>query len=179
MHEYKSDFFNSSDEKAEPVLSSEHIRALSILTYSDNAELQRSAALCMLEISERCKYVLSHVYYFGKTLLHIWKIFLFPGSRKVSWVLVAFGWFSDVFTLRYACLFWILVILTNSLEKNSMCTGTLTFKCLSFKILRQIFPWRGFSWFNYHSSICIQVHVYNFQVNGQDIHKIPKFRYSL
>lgn len=62
---------NSSDEKAEPVLSSEHIRALSILTYSDNAELQRSAALCMLEISERCKCVLSHVYYFGKTLLHI------------------------------------------------------------------------------------------------------------
>lgn len=41
------------DEKAEPVLSSEHIRALSILTYSDNAELQRSAALCTLEISER------------------------------------------------------------------------------------------------------------------------------
>lgn len=118
MHEYKSDFFNSSDEKAEPVLSSEHIRALSILTYSDNAELQRSAALCMLEISERCKYVLSLVYYFGKTLLHIWKIFLFPGSRKVSQVLVAFGWLSDVFTLRYACLFWILVILTNSLEKK-------------------------------------------------------------
>lgn len=118
MHEYKSDFFNSSDEKAEPVLSSEHIRALSILTYSDNAELQRSAALCMLEISERCKYVLSHVYYFGKTLLHIWKIFLFPGSRKVSQVLVAFGWLSDVFTLRYACLFWILVISTNSLEKK-------------------------------------------------------------
>lgn len=118
MHEYKSDFFNSSDEKAEPVLSSEHIRALSILTYSDNAELQRSAALCMLEISERCKYVLSLVYYFGKTLLHIWKIFLFPGSRKVSQVLVAFGWLSDVFTLRYACLFWILVLLTNSLEKK-------------------------------------------------------------
>lgn len=118
MHEYKSDFFNSSDEKAEPVLSSEHIRALSILTYSDNAELQRSAALCMLEISERCKCVLSHVYYFGKTLLHIWKIFLFPGSRKVSQVLVAFGWLSDVFTLRYACLFWILVLLTNSLEKK-------------------------------------------------------------
>lgn len=118
MHEYKSDFFNSSDEKAEPVLSSEHIRALSILTYSDNAELQRSAALCMLEISERCKYVLSLVYYFGKTLLHIWKIFLFPGSRKVSRVLVAFGCLSDVFTLRYACLFWILVILTNSLEKK-------------------------------------------------------------
>lgn len=118
MHEYKSDFFNSSDEKAEPVLSSEHIRALSILTYSDNAELQRSAALCMLEISERCKYVLSLVYYFGKTLLHIWKIFLFPGSRKVSQVLVAFGWLSDVFTLRYACLFWILVILTNLHEKK-------------------------------------------------------------
>lgn len=118
MHEYKSDFFNSSDEKAEPVLSSEHIRALSILTYSDNAELQRSAALCMLEISERCKYVLSLVYYFGKTLLHIWKIFLFPGSRKVSQVLVAFGCLSDVFTLRNACLFWILVILTNSLEKK-------------------------------------------------------------
>lgn len=112
--------FYSSDEKAEPVLSSEHIRALSILTYSDNAELQRSAALCMLEISERCKYVLSHVYYFGKTLLHIWKIFLFPESRKVSRILVAFGWLSDVFTLRYACLFWILVtgILTNSLEKK-------------------------------------------------------------
>lgn len=110
--------FYSSDEKAEPVLSSEHIRALSILTYSDNAELQRSAALCMLEISERCKYVLSHVYYFGKTLLHIWKIFLFPGSRKVSQVLVAFGCLSDVFTLRYACLFWILVILTKSLEKK-------------------------------------------------------------
>lgn len=110
--------FYSSDEKAEPVLSSEHIRALSILTYSDNAELQRSAALCMLEISERCKYVLSHFYYFGKTLLHIWKIFLFPGSRKVSQVLVAFGCLSDVFTLRYACLFWILVLLTNSLEKK-------------------------------------------------------------
>lgn len=59
----KSGFF-SSDEKAEPVLSSEHIRALSILTYSDNAELQRSAALCTLEISERCKcvYISSHMF---------------------------------------------------------------------------------------------------------------------
>lgn len=85
MHEYKSDFFNSSDEKAEPVLSSEHIRALSILTYSDNAELQRSAALCMLEISERCKYVfkLSHVYYFAsymKDILVSWKQKSVPGT---------------------------------------------------------------------------------------------------
>lgn len=132
MHEYKSDFFNSSDEKAEPVLSSEHIRALSILTYSDNAELQRSAALCMLEISERCKYVLSLVYYFGKTLLHIWKIFLFPGSRKVSRVLVAFGCPSDVFTLRYACLFWILVLLRNSLEKKFYVYQNINIQMLIF-----------------------------------------------
>ena len=36
-----------------PVISEEHLRALQILTYSDNEELQRSAALCFVEISER------------------------------------------------------------------------------------------------------------------------------
>lgn len=82
MHEYKSDFFNFSDEKAEPVLSSEHIRALSILTYSDNAELQRSAALCMLEISERCKSVLSYVYYFGKNFVSSMKNILVSWKQK-------------------------------------------------------------------------------------------------
>ncbi|XP_041361582.1 vacuolar protein 8-like [Gigantopelta aegis] len=36
-----------------PVISDEHLHALQILTYSDNEELQRSAALCFVEISER------------------------------------------------------------------------------------------------------------------------------
>ncbi|KAJ8322256.1 hypothetical protein KUTeg_000727 [Tegillarca granosa] len=42
-----------------PVLTDEHIRALCILTYSDNTELQRSAALCFTEISDRMKSPLS------------------------------------------------------------------------------------------------------------------------
>lgn len=75
----KSGFF-SSDEKAEPVLSSEHIRALSILTYSDNAELQRSAALCTLEISERCKCV-----YISSRMFVTWeKLFFLPVYQKYS-----------------------------------------------------------------------------------------------
>lgn len=96
-----------------------------------------------------------------KTLFQVWKIFLFPGSRKVSLVLVALGYSCYVFTPRYACLFWILVVITNSLDKkNCMCTRIC--KCISFNFLRQSFPWRGFSWFiyNYHLSVCIQVHVH-------------------
>ncbi len=42
-----------SDESKKPTISDEHLRALCILTYSDNAELQRSAALCFAELSER------------------------------------------------------------------------------------------------------------------------------
>lgn len=56
-----------------------------------------------------------------KTLFQVWKIFLFPGSRKVSLVLVAFGYSCYVFTPRYACLFWILVVITNSLDKKTVC----------------------------------------------------------
>lgn len=91
----KSGFF-SSDEKAEPVLSSEHIRALSILTYSDNAELQRSAALCMLEISERCKcvYISSHMfvtlsYRYMKNILVFWK----QRSVSATCCIWLFEWF--------------------------------------------------------------------------------------
>lgn len=45
-----------SEANGEPVLTDEHIRALCILTYSDNTELQRSAALCFTEISDRSKF---------------------------------------------------------------------------------------------------------------------------
>ncbi|OWF43479.1 vacuolar protein 8-like [Mizuhopecten yessoensis] len=43
------------EANGEPVLNEEHVRALSILAYSDNVELQKSAALCFTEISERTK----------------------------------------------------------------------------------------------------------------------------
>ncbi|PIK33885.1 putative vacuolar protein 8 [Apostichopus japonicus] len=36
-----------------PVLTPQRLRALCILTYSENSDLQRSAALCLAEISER------------------------------------------------------------------------------------------------------------------------------
>lgn len=44
-----------SEASGDPVLIKEHVRALSILTYSDNVELQKSAALCFTEVSERAK----------------------------------------------------------------------------------------------------------------------------
>ncbi|KAL4217568.1 Vacuolar protein 8 [Mactra antiquata] len=43
------------EETKNPVLDENHIKALSILTYSDNTDLQRSAALCYSEISEKMK----------------------------------------------------------------------------------------------------------------------------
>ncbi|XP_048780187.2 uncharacterized protein LOC125683261 isoform X2 [Ostrea edulis] len=56
-------------EKTEPVLSREHIRALSILSYSDNYDLQRSASLCMLEISERKRTEITEI--LGKPLVEL------------------------------------------------------------------------------------------------------------
>ncbi|KAK3087016.1 hypothetical protein FSP39_000370, partial [Pinctada imbricata] len=44
-----------NESSGEPVLTKEHVRAMCILSYSDNAELQRSAALCFTEVSERTK----------------------------------------------------------------------------------------------------------------------------
>ena len=44
-----------SGEVKSPVLTDEHIRALKILTFSDNRDLQRSAALCYSEVSEKSK----------------------------------------------------------------------------------------------------------------------------
>ncbi|CAC5369932.1 VAC8 [Mytilus coruscus] len=41
------------EASGDPVLTEEHIRAMCILTYSDNEELQKSAALCFTEVSER------------------------------------------------------------------------------------------------------------------------------
>ncbi|XP_060084838.1 uncharacterized protein LOC132564182 [Ylistrum balloti] len=43
------------EANGDPVLNNEHVRALSILALSDNVELQKSAALCFMEISERTK----------------------------------------------------------------------------------------------------------------------------
>ncbi|XP_069106513.1 uncharacterized protein [Argopecten irradians] len=43
------------EHEGEPVLTEEHVQALSILAFSDNVELQKSAALCFTEISERSK----------------------------------------------------------------------------------------------------------------------------
>ncbi|XP_033727812.1 vacuolar protein 8-like [Pecten maximus] len=43
------------EANGDPVLNDEHVRALSILASSDNVELQKSAALCYTEISERSK----------------------------------------------------------------------------------------------------------------------------
>ena len=45
----------SADSK-DPSINAERLRALCILTYSDNVELQRSAALCFAELSERSEY---------------------------------------------------------------------------------------------------------------------------
>ncbi|XP_046569813.1 vacuolar protein 8-like [Haliotis rubra] len=42
-----------TDNCSDPVVSPQHLRALSILTYSDNDDLQRSAALCFAEFSEK------------------------------------------------------------------------------------------------------------------------------
>ncbi|KAJ8020767.1 Vacuolar protein 8 [Holothuria leucospilota] len=41
------------EHEMKPVLTPQRLRALCILTYSENADLQRSAALCLAEISER------------------------------------------------------------------------------------------------------------------------------
>jgi len=46
-----------TEETKNPVLDENHIRALGILTYSDNQDLQKSAALCYSEISEKSKYM--------------------------------------------------------------------------------------------------------------------------
>ena len=48
--------FLIAEANGDPVLCEEHVRAMCILSYSDNAELQRSAALCFTEVSERSKY---------------------------------------------------------------------------------------------------------------------------
>ena len=45
--------FTEYEEK--PTISEERLEALCTLTYSENSDLQRSAALCLAEISERCK----------------------------------------------------------------------------------------------------------------------------
>ncbi|KAL3892206.1 hypothetical protein ACJMK2_004438 [Sinanodonta woodiana] len=42
------------------VLKGDQIRALNVLTYSDNVELQRSAALCFSEISQKMKCPMTH-----------------------------------------------------------------------------------------------------------------------
>ncbi|WAR15900.1 VAC8-like protein [Mya arenaria] len=47
------------EETVNPVLDENHVRALGILTYSDNLELQKSAALCYREISEKMKVPIS------------------------------------------------------------------------------------------------------------------------
>lgn len=44
-----------------PTINDERLRALCILTYSDNEELQRSAALCYAEISDRMKAAVTKV----------------------------------------------------------------------------------------------------------------------
>ncbi|XP_071855605.1 uncharacterized protein [Apostichopus japonicus] len=41
------------EHEMKPVLTPQRLRALCILTYSENSDLQRSAALCLAEISER------------------------------------------------------------------------------------------------------------------------------
>lgn len=67
-----------------------------------------------------------------KTLFHVWKIFLFPGSRKVSRVLFAFGCSSDVLVYTKICM----SLLNSSYikkftwKKNCMCTRIC--KCISF-----------------------------------------------
>ncbi|XP_053383044.1 uncharacterized protein LOC123539888 [Mercenaria mercenaria] len=43
------------EDTKNPVLDENHIRALGILTFSDNTELQKSAALCYSEISDKMK----------------------------------------------------------------------------------------------------------------------------
>ena len=49
-------YFTIPGETKNPVLTEEHIRALKILTFSDNRDLQTSAALCYSEVSEKSKY---------------------------------------------------------------------------------------------------------------------------
>ncbi|XP_052272427.1 uncharacterized protein LOC127872947 [Dreissena polymorpha] len=48
------------EETKTPVLDEHHTRALGILTYSDNMELQKSAALCYSEISGKMKVPISN-----------------------------------------------------------------------------------------------------------------------
>lgn len=43
------------DTSSARALNAERLQSLCTLAYSDNAELQRSAALCFSEISERCE----------------------------------------------------------------------------------------------------------------------------
>ena len=47
------------EETKNPVLDENHVRALGILTFSDNTELQKSAALCYSEISDKSKILTS------------------------------------------------------------------------------------------------------------------------
>ena len=46
-------------EAKDPSINDERLQALCILTYSDNVELQRSAALCFAEISQLSESLLS------------------------------------------------------------------------------------------------------------------------
>ena len=49
-------YFFAAEARKNPTINEERLHALCILTYSDNQELQRSAALCFAEISDRSKY---------------------------------------------------------------------------------------------------------------------------
>ena len=44
------------DKSKVPTINDDRLKSLCILTYSDNVELQRSAALCFAEFSDRSKY---------------------------------------------------------------------------------------------------------------------------
>ena len=43
------------DKSKVPTINDDRLKSLCILTYSDNVELQRSAALCFAEFSDRSK----------------------------------------------------------------------------------------------------------------------------
>ena len=48
--------FVFTEQSKNPTINEQRLRALCILTYSDNEELQRSAALCYAEVSEKSRF---------------------------------------------------------------------------------------------------------------------------
>ncbi|KAK6167613.1 hypothetical protein SNE40_021596 [Patella caerulea] len=104
-----------TESSQETILNEEHIRALSILTFSDNEELQRSAALCYTEIANRLHKPLTHrqtaplVELLSSSDIQVQKIstlamsnFILNGPEENKDVLVHCGALSPLIQLLYS-----------------------------------------------------------------------------